>query len=207
MDKGLKSANSFDWSTKVSYQTYLGLCRMETSITDLQSNLVQNYLLLKRPFYRDMGSELAIFASGELEFPKDRDEDIFLDPLTLKIGMKAGITFGCISIYLLKAYLLVNLETVYDHPGIYIFGAYAAYLLYRLLWLLNVSIFDRHCVNYIHFFKFNIMRAQTFRILNEILSEVLLFAILYIVFAESLTQYGILYGTVINPGSPQFYLY
>jgi hypothetical protein len=92
-----------------------------------------------------------------------------------------------------------TIDLAVEHPGIHLFGAYAAYLLYRMTWLLNVSLWGKYAVQYIHFFKFGIIQAQTLRIFNEILIEVVIFLIFYVLFAESLTKYSSLHGA-LNPG-------
>ena len=187
-----------EWSTMLSYHTFLDLCQMDQKLDELQSNLVENYVPMKKHFCGDMGAEDKLYASGELYFPQSRNEVKFLDLLSLKIGLKGGAVVGCSCILVAKKYFF-GYDLSVDHPGINIFGAYAAYLLYRILWLLNVSIWDKTSVQYIHFFKFGIIRAQTFRILNEILSETILFLFCYVAYVESLSDDSSLSG-VINPG-------
>ena len=163
--------------------------------------MLDNYMKLKTYYCGDVGNESSVYGEGELEYPKRADIDPFLNPLSLKIGMKAGVVIGCIVILLVKKYLMSNIELrdTYDHPGNNIFAAYAAYLLYRLTWLMNVVLWNNRSIQYIHFFKFRGINSQTFLILNELLTEVGVFLILFVLFAESLSEYSFIFG-LVNPG-------
>lgn len=189
------------WESTSSHQTFLGLVHTESDIDNLFATLQDSYAALTKKFVGDMGAESRLFSSGALEFPKSADGDQLLNTTSLKIGVKLGGAIGCTMIILMKKYLLtsIDLKDTYDHPGNNIFAAYAAYLLFRLTWLLNVSVWSSSSIQYIHYFKFRAINAQTLRILNEVLTEVVLFLVLFALFAESLNENSPLARTV-NPG-------